>query len=270
MSPPGERSRTRGGRNAREPTDLGPAHRPAVAWSGLATLAATTWWPVPAATAAEAPLGALDSPEALQPADPSHDVIRSLLLGVTPREVIQWCPTEHGRGEGDQLVTKKNGSGIDFPWALIVVFLLAVWAASLAIPRHIMVFHWGPRWIGDNMSEGIPVLCGFAIFTAFIMYRWHTRDQRKLARLSAARLWAERTQPRIQRELEQKRQTAELKRQAADLKKQVADLKRQAAESKRNAKREEVELRKQEAERWKREIREAITREEGLRGGGPA
>jgi hypothetical protein len=166
------------------------------------------------------------------------------------------------------LVTRKNGSGIDFPWALIVVLLLAVWAASLAVHRHTMVFHWGPRWIGENMLEGIPVLCGFAIFTAFIVHRWHTRDQRKLARLSAARLWAERTQPRIQRELEQKQQIADLEKRATNLKKQATDLEQQATESRRNAKKEKVELRK-------REIQEAITkeerlREERLRGEGPA
>lgn len=155
-------------------------------------------------------------------------------------------------------MAKKNGSGIDFHWALIVVLLLAVWAVSLAVPRPTVVFHGGPRWIGQNMLVGIPVLCAFALFTAFMVYRWQTRDQRKLERLRAERLRAERTQLRIQRELEQKRRTDELKRQ-------LAELERQAAESRRNAEREEAELRKQEAESRKQEVRKAIEREERLR-----
>jgi HAMP domain-containing protein len=155
-------------------------------------------------------------------------------------------------------MTKKKGSGIDFPWALIVVILLAVWAVSLAVPRPTVVFHGGPRWIGENMLAGIPVLCAFALFMAFMVHRWQTRDQRKLERLRTERLRAERTQLRIQRELEQKRQTDELKRQ-------LAELERQAAESRRNAKREEAERRKQEAERGKQEMQEAIKREERLR-----
>ncbi len=164
-------------------------------------------------------------------------------------------------------MAKKNGSGIDFPRALVVLLLLAVWAVSLAVPRSRVVFHGGPRWIGVNMLVGIPVLCAFAFLTAFMVHRWQTRDQRKLERLRAKRLKAERTQLRIQRELEQKQQTDELKRK-------LAELKRQATESRRNAKREEAERRKQEAERRKQEVREAIKeerlREERLRSEGLA
>jgi len=183
--------------------------------------------------------------------------MRSLLLGVTPREIIQWCSTEHGRREGGQLVAKKNGSGINFPWALVVL-LLAVWAVSLAVPRRTVVFHEGPRWIGENMLIGIPILCAFAFLTAFMVHRWQTRDQRKLERLRAERLKAERTRLRIQREMEQKRQTEELKRK-------LAELKAQATESRRNAKREDAERRKQEAELRKQEVREEIKGEERLR-----
>jgi hypothetical protein len=153
------------------------------------------------------------------------------------------------------LVAKKNGSGINFPWALVVLLLLAVWAVSLAVPRPTVVFHGGPRWIGENMLVGIPVLCAFAFLTAFMVHRWRTRDERKLERLRAKRLKAERTQLRIQRELEQKRETDELKRK-------LAELKRQATESRRNAKREEAERRKQEAERQKQEVQKAIKGEE--------
>jgi hypothetical protein len=155
-------------------------------------------------------------------------------------------------------MAKKNGNEIGFRWALIVVLLLAVWAVSLAVPRPKVVFHGGPRWIGENMLVGIPVLCAFALFTAFMVHRWQTRDQRKLERLCAERLRAERTKIRIQQEREQKRQTDDLKRQ-------LAEMKRQAAESRRNAKRQEAELRKQGAELRKLEVREAIKGEERLR-----
>jgi len=64
------------------------------------------------------------------------------------------------------LVAKKNGSGINFPWALVVL-LLAVWAVSLAVPRRTVVFHEGPRWIGENMLIGIPILCAFAVRSAW-------------------------------------------------------------------------------------------------------
>jgi ribosomal protein L34E len=161
-------------------------------------------------------------------------------------------------GEGGQLVAKKNRNGIGFRWALIVVLLLGAWTVSLAVPRPKVVFHGGPRWIGENVLVGIPVLCAFALFTAFIVHRWQTRDQRKLERLTAERLRAERTKIHIQRELEHKRQTDELKRR-------LAEMKRQAAESRRNAKKQEAELRKQGAELRKQEVREAIKGEVRLR-----
>ena len=151
-------------------------------------------------------------------------------------------------------MAKKNGSGIDFPWALFVVLLLAGWAVSLVVPRPTVVLHGDARWIGEDMWVGIPVLCAFALFTAFMAHRWHTRDERKLERLRDERLWAEGKHPRllrIQREREQKRQAAELKKQAAELR-------RKAAELKRKAKGEATELRKQQ-------VREEIKREEHLR-----
>jgi hypothetical protein len=120
-------------------------------------------------------------------------------------------------------VAKKNGSEIGFPCALFVVLLLAGWAVSLVVSRPTVVFHGGPRWISEDMWAGIPVLVAFALFTAFMTYRWQTRDERKLGRLLDERLRAEGkhpTQLRIEREKEQKRQAAELKKQAAELKKQ--------------------------------------------------
>ena len=152
-------------------------------------------------------------------------------------------------------MAKKNGSGIDFRWALVVLLLLVVWTVSLDVPRSRVVFHGGPPWVGENMLAGIPVLCAFVFFTAFMVLRWQTRDQRKLDRLRAKRVKAQRTQLRIQRELEQKQETDELERK-------LAELKRQAAEARRNAKREEAERRKQEAERRKLDVREAIKGEE--------
>lgn len=153
---------------------------------------------------------------------------------------------------------RRTGTELAFRWALIVVLLLAVWAVSLAVPRPKVVFHGGPRWIGEDMLVGIPVLCAIALFTAFMVHRWQTRDQRKLERLRAERLRAERTKIQTQQERERKRQTDELKRQ-------LAEMKRQTAESKRNDKRREAELRKQGAELRKQEVREAIKGEERLR-----
>lgn len=155
-------------------------------------------------------------------------------------------------------MAKKDGNGIGFHWVLIVVLLLAAWTVSLAVPRQRVVFHGGPRWIGANMLVGIPVLCAFALFAAFIVHLWRTRDLRKLERLRAKRLQAERAKIRSQQELEQKRQADELKRQ-------LAEVKRQAAELRRDAKRQEAGLRKQAAERRKEELREAIKGEELLK-----
>jgi hypothetical protein len=163
------------------------------------------------------------------------------------------------------LVAKKNENWIGFRWSLIVVLLLAVWTASLAVPRPKVVFHGGPRWIGENMLVGIPVLCAFVLFTGFTVHRWRTRDQRKLDRLRDERLRAEEKKTRTQQELEQKRQIDELKRQ-------IAEVQRQADQSERDAKRQETEdrkqaaaLRKQTAALRKRELREEIKGEERLR-----
>lgn len=155
-------------------------------------------------------------------------------------------------------MAKKNGNGIGSGWALIVVLLLVAWAVSLAVPRPKVVFHEGPQWIGENILVGIPVLCSLALFTAFMVYSWRSRFQRKLERLRAQRLRAERMQIRRQQELEQKRQTDELKRK-------LAEAKRQAAESRRGAKRQEADLRKQRAELQKQEMRAAIKGEERLK-----
>ena len=156
------------------------------------------------------------------------------------------------------MVAKKNGNGIGFRWAFIVVLLLVVWAVSLAVPRPKVALHGGPRWIGENMLVGIPVLCAFALFTAFMVNRWQTRDQRKLDRLCAERLRAERTKTRNQQQREQKSQ-------ADDLKRQLAEVKRQAAESRRNDKRQEAERRKHAAQLQRQAVREAIQGEERLR-----
>lgn len=151
-------------------------------------------------------------------------------------------------------MAKKNASEVDFPWTLVVVLLLAGWAATLIVPLPEVVVHGDARWIGEGMWAGIPVLFAFALVTVLMAHRWQTRDERKLERLRDERLRAEGNHPRqlrIQREQEQRQQAAELKRQAAELK-------RQAAEIRQKAKGEAAELRK-------RQVLEEIRREEHLR-----
>ena len=151
-------------------------------------------------------------------------------------------------------MAKKNGSAIDFPWTLIVVLLLAGWAVTLVVPRPKVVLHGDARWIGENMWAGIPVLFAFALFTAILVRRWQTRDERKLERLRDERLRAEGKHPRQLRNQRKREQ----KQQAAQLKKQAAELRREAAELGQKDKREAAELRKQQ-------VQEEIDREERLR-----
>src|SRR5262249_35564695 len=132
---------------------------------------------------------------------------------------------------------------------------------SLVAARPTVVFHSDPRWIGNNMWAGIPVLIAIAVFADFMVHRWRTRDERKLERLRDERLRAEGTHPRqlrIQRKLEQKRKVAELQKQAAELTKQAAELRRRA-------KVEAAELQKQQV--WDEIKREERLRDERLHHG---
>jgi hypothetical protein len=159
---------------------------------------------------------------------------------------------KNGRGEGAQLVARKNGSGTDSPWGLFAV--LAIWAGSLVAERPKVVFHSDPRWIGENMWVGIPVLIALVVFANVIAHIWRTRDERKLQRLRDDRLRSEGQHPRqlrIQEKREQKREAAERQKQADELMKQAAELRRQA-------KRQPAELKKQQ-------VRDEIQREERLR-----
>lgn len=157
------------------------------------------------------------------------------------------------------MIAKKNGSGIGI-LSVLLVLLLAGWAVSLVVPRPTVVFSGGPRWIGEDISAGIPLLLAFAFITAFMAHRWHTRDERKLERLQDERLWDEGNhpmQPRIRWKEEQKREVADLKKQVAEHKKKAAELKKQAAELPKQQVRDEIK-------------REEHLREERLHAKGPA
>jgi hypothetical protein len=132
--------------------------------------------------------------------------------------------------------------------------VLAIWAGSLVAERPRVVFHSDPRWIGENMWVGIPVLIALAVFANFIAHIWRTREERKLRRLVDDRLRDAGQHPRqlrIQEKQDQKREAAERQKQADELTKQAAELRRQA-------KRKPAELKKQQ-------VRDEIKREERLR-----
>jgi flagellar biosynthesis/type III secretory pathway M-ring protein FliF/YscJ len=151
------------------------------------------------------------------------------------------------------LVTTKDGSRAVFPWELFAV--LAIWAGSLVAERPKVVFHFGPRWIGENVWVGIPVLIALAVFAKLIVRIWRrTPDERELGRLIRDRLRAERKDQRrvrIQRKQERKREAAELQKQADELT-------RQADELRRKNKGDAAELQRQ----W---VQAEIEREERLR-----
>jgi flagellar biosynthesis/type III secretory pathway M-ring protein FliF/YscJ len=150
------------------------------------------------------------------------------------------------------LVARKSGSRTDFPWVLLAV--LAIWAGSLVAERPKVVFHSDPRWIGDYMWVGIPVLFALALFVNFIAHIWRTREERELQRLRNARLRSEGQHPRQLRRQEKQEQ----KRKDADLQEQIAELMKQRAELRRKAKGEAAELQKQQ-------LREEIKQEKLLR-----
>jgi HAMP domain-containing protein len=150
-------------------------------------------------------------------------------------------------------MAKKNGNWIGLFWALVIVLLLAGWAVSLVLPRPTAAFHGDARWIGENMSVGIPVLCAFALFTAFMVQRWLTRDQRKLDRLVDQRLRHEGNHPTQQR-IERER---ELKGEAVVLEREAAELRRKAKEQVREEIKKEQHLREER-------LREARSVHEGL------
>jgi hypothetical protein len=148
------------------------------------------------------------------------------------------------------LVARKNGSRTVFTCELLAV--LAIWAASLVAARPKVVFHSDPRWIGENVWVGIPVLIALVVLAKLIAHIWRPRDEdeRKLQRLIHDRMRAEK-QARIQRRQERKREDAELQ-------KQIAELTRQAAERRQKDKGEPAEAKK-------RQVLDEIKREERLR-----
>jgi uncharacterized protein YlxW (UPF0749 family) len=141
------------------------------------------------------------------------------------------------------LVARKNGGRTVFTLELLAV--LAIWAASLVAARPRMVVHSDPRWIGENVWVGIPVLIALVVLGKLIARIWRPRDEdeRKLQRLIHDRLRAEKQ---------------ERKQELAELQKQAAELTRQAAELKRKDKGEAAELQKQR-------VQAEIMREERLR-----
>jgi len=142
------------------------------------------------------------------------------------------------------LVARKNGGGTDFPWGLFAV--LAIWAGSLVAERPKVVYHSDPRWIGENMWVGIPVLVALVVFANFIARIWRTRDERQLQRLVDERLRSEGQHPR---QLRRQRKQEE-KRKVAELQKQIDELRRGS---------------KGETELQKQQLRDEIQREQRLR-----
>jgi flagellar biosynthesis/type III secretory pathway M-ring protein FliF/YscJ len=143
------------------------------------------------------------------------------------------------------LVARKNGGRTVFTWELLAV--LAIWAASLVAARPRLVVHSGPRWIGENMWVGIPVLIALVVFANFIAHLWRTRLSRKRDRLRNARLRSEGQQRR-----------QEEKRKVAELRKEIDEVKRGQKEELRRRFKEEAELQKQQ-------LLEEIQQEERLR-----
>lgn len=159
-------------------------------------------------------------------------------------------------------MAEKNGSVINFPSVLIMMLLLAGWAATLVVRLPTVVIHGDARWIGEHIWAGIPVLLAVILFIFFVVHsmKWQTRHERKLKRVNDELLWTEGKHPRqlrVQQEQEQKQRAADLKKQAADLKKQAADLKKQ---DKVQAKKSMLE----EIQNQEKRLREARSRQQGL------